>query len=176
MVSTIDDIVRGRVKIVFVSPERLASASFQRLFKLKWNSESGKRERLFPVVSLVCVDEAHCASQWGINFRPSYLRIKSLLRSIEPQSVLAITATAVPRVVDDICHSLGVETGVEKATEAKERHKYDSGVLILQSNRENVDVACIMMSNQDERLATVRSTTVVVESYFFQSTNHGIKP
>ena len=59
----VDDVIRERIKVLFVSPERLASASFQRLFQPKWNKETNSHQRPFPTVPLLCVDEAHCLSQ-----------------------------------------------------------------------------------------------------------------
>eukprot|EP00985_Skeletonema_marinoi_P013513 scaffold6716_cov75-Skeletonema_marinoi.AAC.1 len=106
MALIVDDILRGRLKVLFVSPERLASAAFRRLMRPKFNLETRQYERQFPEVSLLCVDEAHCLSQWGHNFRPSYLRVRSLMSLIQPKSVLALTATAGPMVVKDICNTL----------------------------------------------------------------------
>lgn len=79
----------GRAKFLYLSPERLETRKF--------------REMLRGInVSLIAVDEAHCISQWGYDFRPPYLRIAEV-RNIFPEvPVLALTATAVPRVVDDI--------------------------------------------------------------------------
>lgn len=51
-----------------------------------------------PVVSLLCVDEAHCLSQWSYNFRPAFLRIRREVQFIQPAAVLALTATATPRI------------------------------------------------------------------------------
>ena len=144
--ATVDDIRRGRIKIVFVSPERLASASFRRLFRLKWNAATQVREREFPPVSLLCVDEAHCMSQWAHNFRPSYLRIQSMIDIIRPKSILAMTATAGPRVVEDICRTLNIDIHNEN----------DVGVKILECKRDNIDVECLMVASHEERLDKVR--------------------
>ena len=59
----IDDLIHKRLKVLFVSPERLTSASFRRLLNKQYNSSTGKYERILPEVSLLCVDEAHCLSQ-----------------------------------------------------------------------------------------------------------------
>ncbi|MBQ4295840.1 MAG: RecQ family ATP-dependent DNA helicase [Prevotella sp.] len=89
IVTTLDNAVFGGVDILYVSPERLASELF--LIKLRHMR-----------VSFITVDEAHCISQWGYDFRPSYLRIADI-RHIKPEApVLALTATATPQVVDDI--------------------------------------------------------------------------
>ncbi|RRN71618.1 DNA helicase RecQ [Peribacillus simplex] len=91
-----NDIKQGRYKLVYVAPERLENAAFQ--------------QDLFNVdISLVAIDEAHCISQWGHDFRPSYLKIKTLLKNMpSAPTVLALTATATPHVTDDICQSLGI--------------------------------------------------------------------
>ncbi|MGE7906664.1 DNA helicase RecQ [Peribacillus sp. NPDC094092] len=91
-----NDIKHGRYKLVYVAPERLENPAFQ--------------QDLFNVdISLVAIDEAHCISQWGHDFRPSYLKIKTLLKNMpSAPAVLALTATATPHVTDDICQSLGI--------------------------------------------------------------------
>ena len=89
ILQTLDNAIFGGVKILYVSPERLASEMFQT--KLRHIR-----------VSFITVDEAHCISQWGYDFRPSYLQIASI-REMKPGiPILALTATATPEVVDDI--------------------------------------------------------------------------
>lgn len=145
MALIIDDVLRGRYKVLFVSPERLASASFRRLIRPKFNVETRQYERQFPPVSLLCVDEVHCLSQWGHNFRPSYLRVKSLLPLIEPKSVMALTATAGPMVVRDICNTLCIPLERPGATLDA------SGVKVLNCNRDNIDVFAMILQSNDER-------------------------
>ncbi|MDR4926126.1 DNA helicase RecQ [Peribacillus simplex] len=91
-----NDIKHGRYKLVYVAPERLENPAFQQdLFNVE--------------ISLVAIDEAHCISQWGHDFRPSYLKIKTLLKNMpSAPTVLALTATATPHVTNDICQSLGI--------------------------------------------------------------------
>ena len=67
MATIIDDLIRNRLKILFMSPERLASAAFRRLLRPKYNLETKTYERQLPKVSLLCVDEAHCLSQVRMN-------------------------------------------------------------------------------------------------------------
>jgi len=97
-----DDIRRARatigrraVEFVFVTPEQLASAELRQLLK------GG-------AVDLVVIDEAHCISQWGHDFRPSYLDALSGLRALGSPTVLALTATATPDVVADIERQVNV--------------------------------------------------------------------
>lgn len=149
--ATVDDILRGRIKIVFVSPERLTSPSFRRMFMPTWNATESRFDRRFPTVSLLCVDEAHCMSQWAHNFRPSYMRLATMLEIIQPKSVLAMTATAGPRVVDDICRTLGIAS-------PNEANVSSEAVQIMSSDRDNIDVQCFFLPSQEERLSKVRLT------------------
>ena len=146
---TIDDLLKNRIKILFVSPERLASAGFRRLIRPKYNVEKRLYERSFPTVSLLCLDEAHCLSQWGHNFRPSYLRIRSLLPLLEPKSILALTATAGPMVIKDICHTLDIPTSNAG------RDATNDGVRVLDCKRDNIDVATLVLDSEDNRRSLV---------------------
>ncbi len=94
IVTTLNNAVFGGVNILYVSPERLSSPLF--LAKLQYMK-----------VSFIAVDEAHCISQWGYDFRPSYLRIANIRKALPGIPVLALTATATPQVVDDIQAKLG---------------------------------------------------------------------
>ena len=94
IITTLENAIFGGVKLLYVSPERLSSEIF--LKKLKHIE-----------ISFITVDEAHCISQWGYDFRPSYLSIADI-RSVKPDApILALTATATPSVVDDIQDKLG---------------------------------------------------------------------
>ena len=94
ILATLENCVFGAVKILYVSPERLSSELFcTKLRHIK--------------VSFLTVDEAHCISQWGYDFRPSYLRIADIRAMLPGVPVLALTATATPAVVDDIQDKLG---------------------------------------------------------------------
>ncbi len=84
----------GRLKFLYVSPERLQTNAFiEALRKLK--------------VCLLAVDESHCISQWGYDFRPPYLKIADIRPYMPKTPVLALTATATAKVVDDIQFRLG---------------------------------------------------------------------
>lgn len=93
LLQVLDNAVYGGVKFLYVSPERLSTQLF--LVKLKQMK-----------VCFITVDEAHCISQWGYDFRPSYLQIASIRSVCNNVPILALTATATPRVVDDIMERL----------------------------------------------------------------------
>ena len=93
IVITLENCIFGDIRILYVSPERLASDLFQT--KLRHMR-----------VSFITVDEAHCISQWGYDFRPSYLQIAQIRKLVPNTPVLALTATATPAVVQDIQQKL----------------------------------------------------------------------
>ncbi len=91
--------LRGEVKLLYVAPETLLTDHFQEfLQQLK--------------VSFVAVDEAHCISEWGHDFRPEYRRIRHALRNLPPMPIIALTATATPRVQRDILENLEIMDAV----------------------------------------------------------------
>ncbi len=94
--TVLDRIANGAYKIIYVAPERLDSEGFL--------SVINKQK-----VSLVAVDEAHCISQWGQDFRPSYLKIRDFVKTLKSKPVVgAFTATATHQVKSDICEKLGL--------------------------------------------------------------------
>jgi ATP-dependent DNA helicase RecQ len=93
IVQTLENAVFEGYKFLYVSPERLGTALF---------IEKIKQAR----VCLIAVDESHCISQWGYDFRPSYLKIADIRQILPGVPVLALTATATPEVVDDIQEKL----------------------------------------------------------------------
>ena len=100
-------ISRGRHDIVLVTPERLQNPQHLRAIKQH-------------PVSLFVVDEAHCISQWGHDFRPAYLQLRHAIEELGRPPVLALTATAPPELLDDVRNKLGIEnarviqTGIER--------------------------------------------------------------
>lgn len=93
-------VLKGHIRVLYVSPERLCTPAFRRLISLLKQQQhySSPHTQHAAVVSLMCVDEAHCLSQWSYNFRPAFLRIRREIQFIQPASVLALTATATPRI------------------------------------------------------------------------------
>jgi ATP-dependent DNA helicase RecQ len=82
-----------KIKFLYISPERLLSKDFQ------------LRSKLFNI-SLIAIDESHCISQWGYDFRPAYLKISDFINQFPEAKKIALTATAKPRVVEDIITQL----------------------------------------------------------------------
>ena len=120
----------GYARILYLSPEKLQSQGFA-----IWMKE-------LPV-SLIVVDEAHCISQWGYDFRPSYLRISDLRDCFPDVPVLALTASATPRVADDIRARLGFRAG--------------SQTFRLTFNRTNLSYIVRACDNKDATLVHVLS-------------------
>ena len=86
----------GRLRLLYVAPERFNNERFRQAIA---------RVR----VSLFAVDEAHCISEWGHNFRPDYLKLAGFAQEIAAERVLALTATATKRVLEDICQALSID-------------------------------------------------------------------
>ena len=86
----------ARLRLLYVAPERFNNERFRAAMH-------GVR------ISLFAVDEAHCISEWGHNFRPDYLKLARLAREYAAERVLALTATATPQVLDDICAGFGID-------------------------------------------------------------------
>lgn len=90
-----DGMKSGTLKLLYVAPERLVNEAFvQRLARTN--------------IALLAIDEAHCISEWGHNFRPEYLRLAKVARTLDVSRVLTLTATATPGVAADICRTFGV--------------------------------------------------------------------
>ncbi|MBK9035551.1 MAG: ATP-dependent DNA helicase RecQ [Myxococcales bacterium] len=90
----IDALLAGQLELLYVSPERAALDSFKRLLARV-------------AISLVAIDEAHCVSQWGHDFRPEYLRLHEL-RDVVVAPMIALTATATPRVMAEVARALAL--------------------------------------------------------------------
>jgi len=89
------DLNSGRLKLLYISPERLGNERFLHTLE---------RRR----ISLLAVDEAHCISEWGHNFRPDYLKIARLAKQLKVERILALTATATPDVAADIARGFEI--------------------------------------------------------------------
>ncbi len=91
-----DDIVKGKTKLLYVAPESLTKED-----NIKFLRQIE--------ISFYAVDEAHCISEWGHDFRPEYRRIRPIINEIKRRPIMALTATATPKVQHDILKNLGIE-------------------------------------------------------------------
>ncbi|MFC4159083.1 RecQ family ATP-dependent DNA helicase [Chitinimonas lacunae] len=130
-------IAAGKAKIVFITPERLATEAFLALITTQ-------------TVSLLAVDEAHCISQWGHDFRPAFLEIGRVAKRLGNPRLLALTATAPDQVVEDIAEQLGM----------KHPAVVDSGVF-----RPNLYYRVEQVVNDEEKLQRVLSLVAEASGY-----------
>jgi len=127
----LDNSIFGGVKILYVSPERLSTELFQK-----------KLSHMH--ISFITVDEAHCISQWGHDFRPAYMEIANI-RQLKPEvPVLALTATATPRVVKDICRALSPATSTDKDSSKS------SSFHVFQMSFERPNLAYVVRHTEDK--------------------------
>ena len=115
----------GRIKMIYAAPERLRQTAFLHALR---------RANL----QMVVVDEAHCISQWGHDFRPDYRAVGQAVAALNPRSVLAVTATATPEVQDDIEKQLG-----------RKLHR-----IVRPTWRDNLFLSCQKVTGEDEKLQT----------------------
>lgn len=134
---TLDNCVYGNIKFLYISPERIETE----IFKLRFEKMN---------VNLIAVDESHCISQWGYDFRPSYLNISKLREQKPNVPFLALTATATPEVVIDI----------QKQLQFKQEH-----VLQKSFERKNLSYSVLQEEDKFNRLLkilnAVKGTSVV---------------
>lgn len=91
-----DDVRTGKLKLLYIAPERFNNERFR---------ENMRQVR----ISLFAVDEAHCISEWGHNFRPDYLKLATFARQFQAERILALTATATPQVLQDMCRVFDID-------------------------------------------------------------------
>jgi len=143
-----DQIHAGEVDVLLVSPERLNNPGF--------------RDEVLPRLAATCgllvVDEAHCISDWGHDFRPDYRRLRTLLAELPTGiPVLATTATANARVTDDVAEQLGVHGSLveEGATRPSRDPSANEGVLVQRGtlDRESLRLGVVDLKTPEQRLA-----------------------
>lgn len=145
----IDALRRGEVKMVYVAPERFRSSNFVAAVQ-----SIG--------VSLFAVDEAHCISTWGHDFRPDYLRLKGVLQSLGKVQVLALTATATPYVRSDIIQQLGLSKP-ETFVSGFDRPNLSIDVVHTETEREKVARIARLARKHDGSGIVYASTRKAVE-------------
>lgn len=119
---TLQNAAFGNYKFLYVSPERLETNLFLEFLPLM-------------NVSLIAVDEAHCVSQWGYDFRPPYLRIAQLRELLPNVPVLALTASATKEVQDDICEKLSFNKNQQRFQQSFERPNLSYSVFNVASKQ-----------------------------------------
>jgi ATP-dependent DNA helicase RecQ len=141
-----DQIHAGEVDVLLVSPERLNNPGF--------------RDEVLPRLAATCgllvVDEAHCISDWGHDFRPDYRRLRTLLAELPSGiPVLATTATANQRVTDDVAEQLGVHADPSLVEEGAQRPSRDQEVLVQRGtlDRESLRLGVVQLKTPEQRLA-----------------------
>ena len=153
IVTTLENCIFGDIRILYVSPERLSSDLFQT--KLRHMH-----------VSFITVDEAHCISQWGYDFRPSYLEIAKIRKLAPHAPVLALTATATPAVVQDIQEKLASSASLSNETSPASSAS-PASFNIFRMSFERTNLAYVVRKAHDKReqllhiLNSMKGTAIV---------------
>jgi ATP-dependent DNA helicase RecQ len=126
-------IAAGEYKLVYVAPERLSFGGFRSLL-----------QQLH--CPLIAIDEAHCISEWGHDFRPEYLQIGRLLQSLPQARVLACTATATPVVRDEILERLGLDASVPQIIHGFARPNLAFRATEIQSRAQRIQAADALLN------------------------------
>lgn len=142
---------QGHYKLLYVAPERLDSMEFvDQLIDMK--------------IPMIAIDEAHCISQWGHDFRPSYLHIHRILDYLpEEPLVLALTATATPQVRDDICNTLGIN---QENTIMTTFERENLSFSVIKGQDRNAYLADYIRQNQKESGIIYAATRKVVDQLY----------
>ena len=151
----LDNCLYGPYHFLYCSPERLESEEF--------------RKRLADLpIGLIAVDEAHCISQWGYDFRPSYLNIAAVRELLPNVPFLALTATATPETIDDIQDKLGF---AEKNVLRKSFHRDNLIYVVRRTNNKPEQVAHILSKVPGSAIVYVRNRKRAQELAQWLSTN-----
>ena len=149
----------GNYKFLYVSPERLETKLFLEFLPA-----------LKP--SLIAVDEAHCISQWGYDFRPSYMRIANLRAELPGVPIIALTASATPLVQDDICKNLLFEDGYAKFQQSFVRPNLSYSIFLPQSKENKLlEVLSNVKGSSIVYCKSRKQTTVVADFLKMQHIN-----
>jgi ATP-dependent DNA helicase RecQ len=143
ILTTFDNCIYGQYKFLYVSPERLTTELF--LAKLPYLN-----------IRLLTVDESHCISQWGYDFRPPYLKIADIRRRLPAIPVLALTATATPEVIDDIQEKLLFR---QKNTLRKSFERKNIAYVIRNTEEKIYEIIRILKKVPGSAIIYVRSRT-----------------
>ena len=117
-------VLQGEIKILYIAPERLAQDDFKKFLKTT-------------NLNLIAVDEAHCISEWGHNFRPDYRNLKTLKENFPTVPIIALTATATNKVREDIINQLDLE---------------NPGIFVSSFDRKNLNLIVMRKKNSFEKI------------------------
>ncbi len=154
--AALDNCLYGPYHFLYCSPERLESEEFR------------KRLKDLPI-GLIAVDEAHCISQWGYDFRPSYLNIAAVRELLPDVPVLALTATATPDTIEDIQAKLGFK---EKNVLRKSFHRENLTYVVRRTDNKEEQVAHILSKVPGSAIVYVRNRKRAQELAEFLHTDY----
>lgn len=142
-----EGIAQGQYKLIYAAPERLRQRAFLRALRATG-------------IGLFVVDEAHCVSLWGHDFRPDYLFIQEARHELNNPPALAMTATAPPRVRDEIIDYIRNDDPVSSSTVQREHagataSKAGPRAMLLDIFRDNLHLSALQFHNEDEKLAAL---------------------
>jgi len=145
--TVLDNCVYGKVKLLYLSPERIQTELFiERMKRMK--------------VSMVAVDEAHCISEWGYDFRPPYLKIGSI-REVHPDiPIMALTASATGRVRKDIAEKLGLK---KPEVISRSFARDNISFVVRQAENKDLQMAAILRKVEGSAIVYVRSRKATEE-------------
>ena len=154
----LDNTIFGDIKLLYVAPERLVHPLFlARMERAK--------------IALVAVDEAHCISQWGHDFRPSYLLINDFVALMKAPQVIAVTATATPKVVEEITNRLSInESDIIKGS-----FKRENISISLLKSEDKIGAVLKLVERLDGKTIVYSRSRRNVEMISSTLENHGYK-
>ena len=171
ILKTLDNCIFGDIKLLYISPERIGSELF--LMKLRRMN-----------VSFITVDEAHCISQWGYDFRPAYLNIADIRKEKPAAPLLALTATATPEVVEDIQQQLGFK---EKNVFQMSFERSNLTYVVRTAQDKNQEILHILQSlpgcaiiyvrsrKRTKEVATLLNACDIPTTYYHAGLEHSVK-
>ena len=171
ILKTLDNCIFGDIKLLYISPERIGSELF--LMKLRRMN-----------VSFITIDEAHCISQWGYDFRPAYLNIADIRKEKPAAPLLALTATATPEVVEDIQQQLGFK---EKNVFQMSFERSNLTYVVRTAQDKNQEILHILQSlpgcaiiyvrsrKRTKEVATLLNACDIPTTYYHAGLEHSVK-
>ncbi len=166
-----DNIQNNNIKFLYLSPEKFESALIQE--KIKQLN-----------INLIAIDEAHCVSEWGHDFRPSYLKLNKLTELIPSTPIISLTATATPKVLDDIILQLAIEapkifkTSFERKNLAYQFFEVEDKIFKIKQILTKIvapTIIYVSTRNETKKIADLLSTQGFKTTYYHGGLNHQAK-